>query len=139
MLEIIKKIIFRTFIKTPDKEILIIDNRFKSLEFLKNALCRRYKILIAQDRDEGLIRARLYTPSLIILNCMLYKETTLNLCAALREFYETKNIPILVIAEKGNDSRIAEFYAYKIDGILVEPFSKKVILNQVETAFLDRK
>jgi response regulator RpfG family c-di-GMP phosphodiesterase len=125
--------------KKEKQEILVIDNRFQSLEFLKNTLCRHYKVLIAQDKEEGLTRARLNTPALIILNCKLYKESTLDVCALLRKFYETQKIPVVMIAEKGSEPKISEFYAYKIDGFLKEPFSKKMILNQIQTAFLDRR
>lgn len=124
--------------KEEKKEILIIDNRFHSLEFLKNALCQRYKILIAQDKDEGISRARLYRPSMIIMNSKLNKDSTLDLCALFRKFYEIKNVPILMITAKGDDSKIAEFYTYKIEGFLIEPFSKGELLNQVRTIFLDR-
>lgn len=125
--------------KKEKREILLIDSRFQSLEFLKNILCRKYKVLIAQDKDEGLTKARLYTPSLIILNTRLYKEGTLDLCAALRKFYETKNIPILMIAEKADDATIAEFQKHKIEGFLVEPISKQEIIVEVKVALNPRR
>ena len=140
MFEIVKR--FVSIIKgdqSKKQEILIIDNRFHSLEFLKNALCRQYRVLIAQDKDEGFCKARLYTPSMIILNIRLNKEETLSLCVALRKLHETKDIPILMIAEKGSDSNITEFYIHKIEGFLIEPFSKREILSQVQTALLERK
>ncbi len=121
------------------QEILIIDNRFHSLEFMKNALCRSYKVLIAQDNDEAISRATLYKPSMIILNCRLYKETTLDLCTLFRKFYEIKDIPILIIAAKEDNSQIAEFYTHKIEGFLIEPYSKKELLNLIRTTFLDRR
>lgn len=125
--------------KKEKQEILLVDSRFQSLEFLKNTLCRKYRVLIAQDKDEGLTRARLYTPSLIILNSRLYKTGTLDLCAALRNFYETKDIPILMITEKADDRTIAEFQKHKIEGFLVEPISKQEIIVEVKTALNPRK
>lgn len=106
---------------------------------MKNTLCRKYKVLIAQDKDEGLAKARLYKPALIILNTRLYKEGTLDLCAALRTIYETKNIPILMIAGKADDSTIEEFQKHKIEGFLVEPISKQEILVEVKVALNPRK
>ncbi|MDE2028278.1 MAG: response regulator [Candidatus Omnitrophica bacterium] len=125
--------------KEEKKGILVIDNRFLSLEFLKNVLCRRYEVLIAQDKEEGLSKALFQKPNLIILNSKLKKERTLDLCRGLRIPDETKNIPILIIAEKGDDSKVAEFYVHKIEGFLMEPFSKRELLNQVRAIFLDRR
>jgi len=138
MLRVINYIMSIIKVRKEKKEVLIIENRFQSLEFMKNALCHRYRSLIAQDKEEGLTKARLYTPSLIILNIRLYKEGTLSLCAALRSFYETRNIPILMIADKADDSSIKEFDKYKIEGFLIEPFSKQEILVEVKLALLRR-
>ncbi|MDE2232311.1 MAG: response regulator [Candidatus Omnitrophica bacterium] len=125
--------------KNEKQEILLIDHRFQSLEFLKNALCRRYKVLIAQDKEEAISRARLYKPSMIILNCRLHKEATLDLCASFRKFYEIKNVPILIIAQEAETGKIAEFYTHEIDGVLMEPFTRKELLRQIQAAFLDRR
>jgi len=76
---------------------------------------------------------------LIILNSKLNKERTVQLCASLRSLNETKNTPILIIAEKGDDSHVTEFYSQKIEGYFMEPFTAKEILNQVEVALNPRK
>lgn len=139
MLEIIKRIFITTIKKTPDKKVLFIENRFHSLEFLNRVLSGKYIVLIAQDKYEALNKARSDKPDLIILNSKLNKERTLKLCVALRNTDEMKSTPILMVAEKGDDSNVAEFYAQKIEGFIFEPYSKKEILNQIQTAFLDRK
>ena len=139
MLEIIKKIFIKTIRKTPEKKVLIIENRFHSLEFLNRVLSGKYLVLIAQDKDEALNRARADKPDLIILNSRLNKERTLKLCISLRNIDETKDTPILMIAEKGDDSNITEFYAQKIESYIFEPFTKKDILNQLQVALNPRK
>ena len=139
MLEIIKKIFIRTIRKIPEKKILIIENRFHSLEFLNRVLSGKYIVLIAQDKDEGLNKAQSDKPDLIILNSKLNKERTLRLFVSLRNIDEMKNTPVLIIAEKEDDSNVAEFYVQKIEGFIFEPYSKKEILGQIQLAFNDRK
>ena len=139
MLEIVRKIFNTAIRKAPDKRILIIENRFHSLEFLNRVLSGKYIVLVAQDKDEAINKARSDKPDLIILNSKLNKERTLKLCISLRNCDETKNTPILIVAEKGDDSNIAEFYAQKIETYILEPFTKKEILDQVQVAFNDRK
>ncbi len=121
--------------KTTRKKILIIENRFQSLEFLKRVLSSRYSILIAEDKNEGFNKAQSDNPDLIILNCKLYKERTLNLCAALKNGDKTKHIPLLMIAEKNDDSNVAEFYAQRVDGYLIKPFSGRDFLRQIQLVF----
>ena len=125
-------------LKKKKQQILVIENRFKTLEFFKNTLSKQYDLLIAQDKEEGLNRARINKPAMIILNNKLHKEGTLSLCADLREIHETKNIPILMIAERADDSTIKEFYEHKIEGFLIEPFVKQEILVEIKLAFNKR-
>ena len=139
MFEVIKNF-FLSFSKVQGnkRKILIIESRQENTQFLNRILSHKYIILTAQDKKESLKKARSLRPDLIILNSKLFKESTLDLCISLRSFVETSNIPILMVAKKNDTSNVAEFYAKRVEGYLIEPFSKQDIQVQVQLALNSR-
>ena len=121
------------------KRILIIESRNQALEYINKALNASYELITAQNQIESLNYAKTEKFDLIVLNSKLNKERTLQLCASLRNLEESKHIPILIIAEKGDDAHVTDFYSQRIEGYFMEPFTTKEILNQVQVALNPRK
>lgn len=102
-------------------------------EFFCQILTRsNYKPIVAEERSI-IETVRNTNPCLIIMDSVLSDRKSLDLCAKLKATIETKNIPILVLAEKGDKSNIIEYYSQNVDCYLMKPVTKKELISQVET------
>lgn len=127
----VKKIFSRNMNLVKSK-ILIVEDNILNQVFLKRILERDFDLLISEDKEAGFQTAADAKPDLIILSCRLSGEKTVEYCGKLKNETETKNIPILVIAENEGDSNVAEYYLQHIDGFLVKPILGRDLLKQVK-------
>lgn len=118
--------------------ILVVEDNPSDREFFCRTLIRAdYKPVISSE--ESIVEAVKKTNAhLIILNSILSGKKSLDLCAKLKAINETRNIPILVVAEKGDKSNIIEYYSQNVECYLMKPVSRKELISQVET-LLDPK
>jgi DNA-binding response OmpR family regulator len=94
-----------------------------------------YRVLTADDGEEGLNSALNNKPDLIILDIMLPKINGYEICRLLRK--ENLNMPIIMLTAKGEESDIVLGLNLGADDYVTKPFSIKELLARVE-AFLRR-
>ena len=83
------------------EKILIIDDEYEIIEFVQFYLQKEnYEVISAQSGKEGLEKARIEKPSLIILDLMLPDVDGVELCLQLRR---ESNVPILFLSCKSED------------------------------------
>lgn len=81
----------------PDAHtILVIDDQPSNLSAICGLLENRgYRVAVAQDGEEGLLRARLLLPELILLDVMLPDSDGFEICRRLKADETTREIPVL--------------------------------------------
>lgn len=113
--------------------ILVLEDNLSDQEFFCQTLVRaNYKAIVLSEEDI-IDSAKKANPHLILMSAVLSGKKSLDLCAKFKATPETKNTPILVVAEKGDKSNIVEYYSQNVECYLMKPVSKKELLNQVET------
>ena len=116
--------------------ILIVEDDAAMLRGLKdNFEFKDYRVLTADDGEEGLNSALNNKPDLIILDIMLPKINGYEICRLLRK--ENLNMPIIMLTAKGEESDIVLGLNLGADDYVTKPFSIKELLARVE-AFLRR-
>ncbi len=76
------------------------------------------------------IRSR--RPSLVVLDLMLPDLDGLEICRRLKWDPETRNIPILIVSAKGEESDIVTGLELGADDYVTKPFSPKVLIARVK-------
>ncbi len=99
--------------------------------FLKQILGRTdYNVSQVASQDiAGALKER--CPNLVIISAKLNGKSSLNICSELRKGDCVKPLPILIITRQNDGSNIMEFFAEKVDACLMEPFSRKKLLEQI--------
>lgn len=93
-----------------------------------------YEVISVQDGVEAVEQALATRPDLILLDVRMPKMTGYQACEALKALPETKDIPVLFISAKGQESEIRQgIEAGAIDYIL-KPFSPDELTAQVRSA-----
>ena len=93
-----------------NRHILVVEDSPSDREFFCQTLSRASYKAIALSEENIIETAKKTNPHLILMSAILSGKKSLDLCAKLKTINETKHVPILVVAEKGDKSNIIEYY-----------------------------
>jgi two-component system phosphate regulon response regulator PhoB len=113
--------------------ILIIEDERALTEVLTYNLEREgYEVLVAHDGQEGLRKAQMQLPDLVILDLMLPALDGLEVCRQLRAGERTRNVPILMLTAKAEETDQVVGFTMGADDYVTKPFHMKVLLQRVK-------
>jgi len=113
--------------------ILIIEDERALTEVLAYNLQREgYDPVIAHDGQEGLRKAQMQIPDLILLDLMLPSLDGLHICRELRAGERTRHIPILILTAKAEETDQVVGFSMGADDYVTKPFSVKVLLQRIK-------
>jgi diguanylate cyclase (GGDEF)-like protein/PAS domain S-box-containing protein len=117
----------------PAATLLIIDdvpaNLGVAVEYLES---RGYRVVIAQEGEEGLQRAAFVKPDIILLDVMLPGENGFEICRRLKANAKTQDIPVIFMtALSGEGAKLAGFEAGGVD-YLVKPLRVGEVLARID-------
>ncbi|MRV70749.1 response regulator [Duganella sp. FT92W] len=119
---------------TVQKTVLIIDDTPANLGVLvdyleQHDLC----VVVAQDGEEGLMRAQFLHPDLILLDVMMPVLDGLETCRRLKDDARTHDIPVIFMTALGETrDKAAGFQAGGVDYI-TKPFQAEEVLMRLTT------
>lgn len=116
-------------------KILIIEDDYFIRELYERQLKKRgYDVISAADGAEGLVKAAEVTPQLILLDIMLPKLNGLDLLGTLKAKPETKDIPVVLLTNLGQESVIKEGFKLGAKGYLIKSaYTPEQIMTEVES------
>jgi two-component system alkaline phosphatase synthesis response regulator PhoP len=121
------------------QKILVVDDEEDILELLRFNLTKEgYTVSSASTGEEALSMARTEGPDLILLDLMLPGMDGLEVARRLKGEPFTKNIPIVMLTAKGEESDIVTGLELGADDYITKPFSRKVLVARLR-AVLRRK
>jgi two-component system phosphate regulon response regulator PhoB len=82
-----------------------------------------YKVCVAADGEDGLMQVDEAQPDLIVLDWMLPKVSGIEVCRRLRSRPETRNIPIIMLTARGEESDRIRGLDTGADDYVTKPFS----------------
>ena len=113
-------------------KILIVEDEASLVEVLSYNLQREgYEVAIAKEGREGLRKAQMQLPELVILDLMLPGLNGLDICRELRASPRTSDIIILMLTAKGEETDQVVGFAMGADDYVTKPFSVKVLLQRI--------
>jgi two-component system phosphate regulon response regulator PhoB len=113
--------------------ILIIEDERALTDVLTYNLQREgYSVMAVHDGLEGLRKAQTLLPDLIILDLMLPTMSGLDVCRGLRSGERTRDIPILMLTAKAEETDQVAGFSVGADDYVTKPFSVKVLLLKIK-------
>jgi two-component system, OmpR family, phosphate regulon response regulator PhoB len=114
-------------------KILIVEDETSLVEVLSYNLRREgYEIAVANEGHEGLRKAQMLLPDLILLDLMLPGLNGLDICRELRASPRTAGIAILMLTARGEETDQVVGFAVGADDYVTKPFSVKVLLQRIK-------
>lgn len=113
--------------------ILIIEDERGLTDVLTYSLQREgYDVLVAHDGQEGLRKAQMQIPDLVVLDLMLPTMDGLEVCRQLRSGDKTRAVPILMLTAKAEETDQVVGFTMGADDYVTKPFSVKVLLQRIK-------
>lgn len=123
----------------PNHHVLIIEDDRSLLEVLAyNIRQAGYQVSVAHDGQDGLNQAEQKLPDLIVLDLMLPILDGLEVCRRLRTSAATRDIRILMLTAKSEETDQVIGLAVGADDYVTKPFSVKVLIERLK-AMLRRR
>src|SRR3954454_6115373 len=117
----------------PKPKVLVIEDERSLIEVLTYNLEREgFEVLVAFDGQEGLRQAQLKLPDLIVLDLMLPLTPGLEVCRELRQGPRTRDIPIVMVTAKAEESDELVGFATGADDYVSKPYSMKVLIQRIK-------
>ena len=112
--------------------ILIADDEPNQLELMSFNLSNAgYSIIKATNGKEAIELIENHSPDLIILDWMMPKMSGIDVCRTLRSRPETKQIPIIILSARSEDSDKSLGLDTGADDYISKPFSPKELISRV--------
>lgn len=121
------------------ESILVVDDEEDILELIRYNLSKEgYKVTQSSSGEEVMKIAQTGLIDLILLDLMLPGMDGLDVCKILKADSKTRNIPVVMLTAKGEESDIITGLEVGADDYITKPFSPKVLIARVR-AILRRK
>ena len=119
--------------------ILLVEDHQEIWDFLSRRLKRRgYEVVVAQDGQEGLDKARADKPDLLLLDMNLPVMDGWTVAKELKADESTKRIPIIALTAHAMSGDRDKAIAAGCDDYHAKPVDFSQLLNQIESALTSR-
>jgi two-component system phosphate regulon response regulator PhoB len=104
--------------------VLVVEDEDSLATLLQYNLQKEgYEVTLAGDGEEALLMVDERLPDLIVLDWMLPKVSGIEVCRRLRQRNETRNVPVLMLTARGEESDRVRGLDTGADDYVVKPFS----------------
>jgi CheY-like chemotaxis protein len=115
------------------KRILIVDDSQTALMMTKMLLARTsYDLITAGDGEEGVKKALIEHPDVILLDVVMPKMSGIDACRRLREQEPTRAIPIIMLTTRGEMESIEAGYQAGCNDYLTKPVNGTELMLKLE-------
>ena len=115
------------------KRILIVDDEEDIIKVVKMYLeYHHYEVITANDGQEGLDKAKVDKPDLIVLDLMLPKMNGYKVCGLLKKDTRYAKIPVILFSAKTQEKDMKLGQEVGADAYLAKPFEPDVLLAKIK-------
>lgn len=114
------------------KVLIIEDDRSLADVIAYNLKQAGYEVLTAHDGQDGLLQAQMKLPDIVVLDLMLPVIDGLDVCRRLRAEASTKEMLIVMLTAKAEESDELVGFSLGADDYVTKPFSVKVLVERIK-------
>jgi two-component system, OmpR family, phosphate regulon response regulator PhoB len=112
--------------------LIIEDERGLTQTLEYNFRREGYDVVVAYEGMDGLRKAQVLLPDVVILDLMLPGMNGLEICRALRALDQTRGVPILMLTAKAEEADQVTGFSLGADDYVTKPFSVTVLVQRVK-------
>lgn len=119
--------------------LLIVEDNPDVTSYLLSSLTTEYRIDTARDGQEGLQKACLTVPDLIVSDVMMPGMDGLSLLREIRNDFRTSHIPVVLLTARSDHESRLEGIGNGADAFIPKPFSREELTVQLRSLLNSRK
>jgi CheY-like chemotaxis protein len=120
-------------VSTDDKRILICDDDPVILRLLQvNLELEGFEVLLGHNGEEAVAIAQTEHPDLIILDIMMPRMDGYQACEKLKSLDDTKDIPVVFLSAKAQQSDIEKGKSYGVADYITKPFDPNDLIDVLD-------
>jgi CheY-like chemotaxis protein len=116
------------------KKILIVDDSSTVLLMEKMILGQGpYEVVSARDGQEGLEKAQVERPDLILMDVVMPRMDGFEACRRLRKVEATRRIPVIMVSTRGELASVENAYESGCSDYVTKPINGLELLSKVRS------
>jgi PAS domain S-box-containing protein len=119
--------------------VLVVEDNPEMNEFISQSLRSEYHVISAFDGQEGLEKALLFQPSLIVSDIMMPKVSGVEMITQLRKRPEMLETPILLLSAKADEELKLSLLEESAQDFITKPFSERDLQVRVRNLITVRR
>jgi signal transduction histidine kinase/DNA-binding response OmpR family regulator/ligand-binding sensor domain-containing protein len=108
--------------------ILIVEDNVEMLNLLAEIFTPIYNVQIAKEGSEALSMLNLTPPDIVLSDVMMTTMSGLELCAQIKNNYETCHIPVVLLTAQSLEASTIEGLQSGADDYITKPFNAKLLV-----------
>jgi two-component system, OmpR family, phosphate regulon response regulator PhoB len=117
----------------PKTKVLVVEDDRSLVDVLTyNLKLAGYEVIVSTDGQDGILQAQLKQPDIVLLDLMIPVVDGLDVCRRLRAGTDTKDILIVMLTAKAEESDELVGFSLGADDYVTKPFSVKVLLERIK-------
>ena len=115
--------------------ILLVEDEINQIELLRyNLETEGYKVAVAMDGEEGVLKALELKPDLVLLDWMLPKVSGIEVCRQIRRNKDIKETPVIMLTARSEEDDKIRGLDVGADDFVTKPYSVVELLSRVKAA-----
>lgn len=119
--------------------IMVVEDNLEIQFFLGEILHNQYKIIFADDGQEGLLKAQNEVPDLIITDVMMPRMDGYQFCKQIKNNEKTSHIPIVMLTAKAGPNDKLDGLETGADAFLTKPFNPRELKLMIKNLLKQRE
>lgn len=124
--------------RKSEKLVLVVEDHHDLSRFICQTLQEEYRIINAFTGTEGIEKAQVFLPDLVISDIMMPGKTGIELVAELKKNLKTSHIPVVLLTALTSVENKIEGYATGADDYIEKPFNSEVLKARIKNIFHSR-
>ena len=120
-------------LKDGPGRVLVVDDHPRSSARVMTALAKTHEAYLETDPHAALIHLAEQRFDLVVIALRLQNSDGLRLCSQIRSLERTRHLPILIMADPGEEARLLRALDMGINDYLMRPVDRAELLARVKT------
>jgi two-component system alkaline phosphatase synthesis response regulator PhoP len=113
--------------------ILVVDDEQDLLDLIEYNLRQEgYEVILAEDGQEGIQKAREHMPDLLLLDIMMPQMDGIEVCDRMREDPDLSHIPIIFLTARSDEKTEIEGLNKGADDYITKPISTNKLVSRIK-------
>jgi two-component system alkaline phosphatase synthesis response regulator PhoP len=113
--------------------ILVVDDEQDLLDLIEYNLRQEgYEVILAEDGQEGIQKAREHMPDLVLLDIMMPQMDGIEVCDRMREDPDLSHIPIIFLTARSDEKTEIEGLNKGADDYITKPISTNKLVSRIK-------